>query len=71
MGKVALIIISGFAGEFTDFLERALIDEQIDPFANSIKASVVVKLDAVFAAHFFSPLAAFSDLIGFRLPGHI
>ena len=63
-------VVLGFSGEHADLEPRAGIDQRVDALAGGEAPLVVLAADGLGAAEFQRELAAFLDLVDFRLPRH-
>lgn len=68
--QLARGIILTDAGDGTDLVEAALVDQFVDAFPNSQPALVMLSLDLVNAAHLPREGFAPGELVEFRLPVH-
>ncbi|MGY3492657.1 hypothetical protein ACVW1B_002076 [Bradyrhizobium sp. USDA 4502] len=66
---VALVIF-GDAGDGTDLMEAALVDELVDALTNREPALVALPLDLVNASHLPRERFAAGEVVEFRLPVH-
>ena len=61
--EIVVLVIAGEARDLADFVERALVEQQVDPFADVVAAAILLALDPHFAAQLLGIRLALGEFV--------